>query len=124
MENNLVKFIFATPQRPQRPPIHLEIETADNAWKRFLGLMGRKALPKAQGLLLAPCSSIHMCFMRFSIDVIYLDKDMQVLKIATHIRPWLGMSCCLSAHAALELTSGEAQRLGIEKGMVLKRISK
>lgn len=119
MERKLMPFAFTAPGE-KREPISLEIELADSARKRFLGLMGRKSLPPGRGLLLAPCSSIHMCFMRFAIDVIYLDKEMQVLKIASHIRPWLGMSCCFAASSALELADGEAKRLGIKKGMTLK----
>ncbi len=86
--------------------VKLQIELADNFWRRFLGLMGRKRLPAGRGLLITSCNSVHMCFMRFPIDVVYFDKDYTVLKIVRRLRPWLGVSFCRGAYAALELTAG------------------
>ena len=100
----------------------LSVEEADTFLKRFLGLMGRGKLPQGQGLLLSPCSSVHMCFMRFSIDVLYLDGEGRILKIVSHLRPWIGLSLCPGARAALELAAGEAGRLGLREGMRLKRV--
>jgi len=94
----------------------LSVETADNFLNRFLGLMGRKNLEKGRGLLLAPCNSVHMMFMRFSIDVVYLDKDYSIKKIVRCIRPWIGVSMCFGAWAVLELKSGEAERLNLQVG--------
>ncbi len=99
----------------------LEIEIAKTFFSRLRGLMGRKKLEKGRGLLLAPCNSIHMLFMRFAIDVIYLDKDFCIKKIARDVSPWIGMSVCLGAWAALELPSGEAQRLKLEIGQKFTR---
>ena len=58
----------------------IQLEVADNFVKRFLGLMGRKNLPQGQGLLITNCNSIHMCFMKFPIDVIYIDEDWKIKK--------------------------------------------
>ena len=58
----------------------LKIKIANNFFKRFLGLMGKKKLPGGEGLLIAPCKSIHMCFMRFSIDAIFIDKNFVIKK--------------------------------------------
>ena len=58
-----------------------QLEIADTFLKRFLGLMGRKKIPEGQGLLILPCNSIHMMFMRFSIDAVYIDENF-VVKIA------------------------------------------
>ena len=92
----------------------LKIMIADNFYLRLRGLMGRNRLPDNTALLLAPCNSVHMCFMRFSIDVIYLDKDFTVLKIVKNLRPWTGLSFCRKAWAALELNAGEAERFEFE----------
>ena len=100
----------------------IHIETADTFFKRFLGLMGRKKLPPSTGLLITPCNSVHMMFMRFSIDVIYLDKDMKVLKIVKHLPTWVGLSACLKAESAVEVAAGEADRLGICEGMRLVEV--
>jgi len=60
-----------------------QLEIADTFLKRFLGLMGRKKIPAGQGLLILPCNSIHMMFMRFSIDAVYVDKNFVMKKFFT-----------------------------------------
>lgn len=106
---------------PSSAPFLKEIEIliADTFLTRFAGLMFRKKLPAATGLFLAPCNSVHMCFMRFSIDVVYLDKEYNVVKIVKNLRPWIGLSMCPNAWAVLEMTAGEAERCGLEVGQRL-----
>ena len=94
----------------------IRAEVADSFLRRFRGLMLRRALPADGGLLLAPCASIHMCFMRFAIDAVYLDDARRILKIAPHLLPWLGLSCCRGAWGCLELPAGAAARLGLAVG--------
>jgi hypothetical protein len=94
----------------------LEIIIADSFLMRFAGLMFRKKLPAATGLLLAPCNSVHMCFMRFSIDVVYLDKEYNIIQVVKNLKPWVGLSMCAKAWAVLEMTAGEAERCGFETG--------
>lgn len=103
---------------PQGAPF-LEILIADSFLTRFAGLMFRKKLPPATGLLLAPCNSVHMCFMQFAIDVVYLDKDYKIIKIVKNLKPWFGLSMCRKAWAVLEMTAGEAERCGFEEGREL-----
>ena len=97
----------------------IRVEVADSFLRRFRGLMLRRALPADGGLLLAPCASIHMCFMRFAIDAVYVDKDFTIQKIARHLRPWIGCSWCPGAHGVIELPSGTAEALGLERGQKL-----
>lgn len=94
----------------------IDVELADSFFSRLRGLMFRRRLNEGCGLLLAPCNSVHMLFMRFAIDVIYLDKDFCIKKIVRDLTPWLGMSICLGAWGALELPSGEAERLRLKVG--------
>ena len=98
----------------------LNVLRADSFFTRFAGLMFRKKLPAATGLFLAPCNSVHMCFMRFSIDVVYLDKEYNIVKVVKNLSPWLGLSMCPKAWAVLEMTAGEAERCGLEMGKSLK----
>ena len=97
----------------------LEIIKAENYFTRLAGLMFRRKLPAATGLLLAPCNSVHMCFMRFAIDVIYLDKEYNILKVVKNLKPWIGLSMCNKAWAALEMKAGEAERCGLKVGTQL-----
>ncbi len=94
----------------------LEILIADSFFTRLAGLMFRKELSPATGLLLAPCNSVHMCFMRFAIDVVYIDKDFKILKVVKKLKPWIGLSMCTKAWATLEMTAGEADRCGCRVG--------
>ena len=96
----------------------LNVDIADNFFTRFRGLMLRKSLASGQGLLIAPCNSVHMMFMKFAIDVVYLSKGYRILKIVRHLRPWFGVSMCSGAHSVLELKSGEADRLNLKVNQI------
>ncbi len=98
----------------------IDILIADTFLTRFAGLMFRKPLPPATGLFLVPCSSVHMCFMRFAIDVVYLDKEYNIIKVVKHLRPWIGLSICNKAWAVVEMTAGEAEHCGLEVGKRLE----
>ena len=99
------------------PP--LVVEVAASFVERFLGLMGRSELPPEKGLLIYPCSSIHMCFMRFAIDAVFVDKDLRVLKIYRSLPPWLGIGFSCGAWGVLEFAAGSAERYGWQVGDAL-----
>ena len=80
---------------------------ADSPRTRLRGLLGRRELPAGEGLLLRPSSSIHTWFMRFAIDVVFLDRELRVLRIVEAVRPWR-FAGCRGAHAVLELGAGAA----------------
>ncbi|MEI8139997.1 MAG: DUF192 domain-containing protein [bacterium] len=83
-----------------------ELIVADTFWKRSVGLSGRSHLKTGQGLLLRPCGSIHTCFMRFPIDVIFLDDHNQVVKTRQNVAPWRLVWGGRKAHAVIEVQSG------------------
>lgn len=99
----------------------LNIKVADTFLTRFMGLMLRKRIPLGEGLLIAPCNSVHMCWMRFSIDVVYIDKNYNVLKVVENLRPWIGMSACWKAWGVIELPSGSVKQYGIKAGNKLHK---
>ncbi|MFC4767933.1 DUF192 domain-containing protein [Effusibacillus consociatus] len=100
----------------QQVQIPIQIEKADKFVSRFTGLMFRKKLPENKALLLVPCKSIHMFFMRFPIDVMFLDKNNRVVKIVENLRPWSLVPPVRSAHSTLELPVGAIRRHGIQVG--------
>jgi uncharacterized membrane protein (UPF0127 family) len=61
---------------------------ATTFWRRFRGLLFRRGLTAGEALLLAPCGSIHTCWMRFAIDVAWLDVHGIVLSVTQGVRPW------------------------------------
>ena len=91
---------------------------ADTALSRMKGLLGRSELPPGDGILIRPCNSIHMFFMRFAIDAIFVDRNGKVVKVAPNVKPWR-MSAARRAHAVIELAAGEAERRGIAPGEVV-----
>lgn len=75
-------------------------------WQRAVGLLGRSALADGEGLLLAPCRSIHTCGMRFPIDVVLLDRHVQVVRCLRQVVPFRVTPPVWRAWAALELAAG------------------
>lgn len=109
-------------QRPQQQPTALELQPADTAWRRCRGLVGYLSLAPAHGLWIRPCNSVHCCFMRFSIDVIYLDREDRILRIRHRLRPWR-FSLCWRARSVIELAAGECRRLAIQPGDRIQCVS-
>jgi uncharacterized membrane protein (UPF0127 family) len=98
------------------------VEVAEGVVSRFLGLMGRAELPEGHGLALRPCNSIHMFFMRFPLDVLFVDGDGRVVRVLHSIRPWRASTLVRGAKAAIELPAGTAQRAGIVPNAVVRLV--
>ena len=94
---------------------------ADRPLARMRGLLGRRGLDEGEGLLLKPAGSIHMFFMRFAIDAVFLDRDLAVLAVHADVRPWKTASH-RGAKAVVELGAGEAARRGIAPGLKLRLV--
>ncbi len=93
-----------------------EVRVARSLWHRFWGLMGRRSLPEGHGVLLVPCTSVHTFFMRFPIDVIFLDRDSRVVRIIPAMKPWHTALGGRGARSALELEAGAAEANGLQPG--------
>jgi len=88
---------------------------ADTIGRRMRGLLGRKSLPPGEGILLRPAWSIHTAFMRFPIDVVFIDPEQVVIRIDHALRPFKTASC-RGAREIVELAAGECERRGLEVG--------
>jgi uncharacterized protein len=94
-----------------------QLEVAENLFARGLGLMGRSRLPENGGLLIHGCNGIHMMFMRFSIDAVFVDKQGVVVKLYRRLLPWLGLVPLVwRADKVAELPAGAIDRHGIRVG--------
>ena len=91
------------------------VVVADRAHRRMRGLLGRRYLRAGEGMVLRPAWSIHTAFMRFPIDVVFLDADQVVLRIEPDVRSWRTASC-RGAREIVELAAGECRRRGLEVG--------
>lgn len=84
-------------------------EVAGHSAARNKGLLGRTGLPEGGGLWIVPCESVHTFFMRFPIDLVYIDRKKIVKKVRSNVGPWK-LSACLSAHSIIELPAGTVSR--------------
>ncbi len=73
---------------------------------RMKGLLGKKGFQKGEGLVIPACKCIHMFFMKFPIDVIFLSKDNRVVGIIKKIKPFRMSPYFSSAQKAVELPAG------------------
>ena len=81
----------------------IPLNVADSFKSRFLGLMGQKE--SNHGLLLHPCNSIHTCFMRYPLDLIFLNAENQVAAIKRVVKPFAFVMPIKSAVKVLEFPS-------------------
>jgi hypothetical protein len=88
---------------------------AERPLTRLRGLLGREGLEPGEGLLLRPASAVHTYFMRFPIDVVFLDRALVVVGISDGVDPWRAASR-RGAKAVLELPAGESSRRGLAVG--------
>lgn len=99
--------------RAARAVSGLRVRVAEGFWARFAGLMFSRSLPEREALLLPRCPSVHSCFMRYAIDVVYLDRRGLVTKLVSNLQPWRASLGGRDAAHALELAAGSIQRLGL-----------
>jgi uncharacterized membrane protein (UPF0127 family) len=100
----------------------LLVRIADNFLTRGLGLLVGSPLGAAEGLLIAPCGSIHTIGMRYSIDVVFLDRHARVLRVCDDVRAGR-FRFARGARGALELRAGIAARYGIALGVELPELA-
>ena len=97
------------------------VEIASSFWGRFMGLMGRPALPPGTGLWLLG-NGIHMFFMRFAIDAVFLgrrgpDGTRPIVGLHAGLAPWTGLVPLVrGAEGVLELPTGTIRASGSELG--------
>lgn len=89
-----------------------DLRPAHGLVSRTLGLMFRGRLADGEALDIRPCSSIHMMFMRFAIDAVFYDRDFRVTKVASNVRPWIGLAFGgRGTKGVIEMRSGTANAL-------------
>jgi uncharacterized membrane protein (UPF0127 family) len=93
-------------------------QLAGNGPNRRKGLLGRDSLADGEGLWIVPCEAVHTFWMRFPIDLVYLDRRHRVVKALSNVRPWR-LSGCLRAHSVVELPAGTVLHTGTKPGDAL-----
>jgi uncharacterized protein len=93
------------------------VQAAVDSESRRRGLLGRTSLEDA-ALVIAPCNAVHTFFMKFPIDVVFVDRTGRVLRIAASVPAWR-MTASWRAFATIELAAGTTTRTGLAAGHAL-----
>ena len=88
---------------------------ADQFFCRLRGLLGRAPLTRNQGLLITPCSQVHTVGMKYSLDIIFMDKTGRITKCVTNLKP-NRIAASFKAHHTLEVCSGHINTHQIKVG--------
>ena len=91
------------------------VELAETRKARRRGLLGRDSLPTGSALMLIPCFSVHTAFMRFAIDILFIDRDGCVVRTVSRLAPWR-MAAAWRAHSVVELPAGTLESCSVKVG--------
>ncbi|MBT3584233.1 MAG: DUF192 domain-containing protein [Halobacteriovoraceae bacterium] len=97
----------------------VDVEIASTMFSRMKGLMFENEMKGYDGLLIKPCNQIHTFFMKYNIDVVFLDKSNKVVKVIENLKPWRLTPLYFSASKVLEL-KGNTIGARIQKGETLE----
>jgi uncharacterized protein len=99
------------------------LNCAESSAERRTGLLKHTKLDEGEGLWITPCEAVHTFFMKFALDLIYLDRKKRVRGVRRAVPPWR-MSMCFAAHSVLELPVGTIERSRTEAGDELEFVAK
>lgn len=102
-------------------PLGIQVRCAFTWPSRAIGLLGTDPLCPATALWLRPCAAVHTVGMRYSIDVVFLDPQGQVIKMVSPLLPFR-WAACRRAYSVIELRRGVAEQLGLQVGDELKAV--
>jgi len=104
-------------QRETHSIAEFTVSMATTILTRARGLLFRTALENNQAMLIAPCNSVHTCFMDYRLDVVFLDKERKVMSIVENVKPWR-FAAHLKASKVIEFKAGVVAQIGMVVGDV------
>ena len=107
-----------TLRHPTTGSVVATVNKLDGFWEKGIGLIGRSSLEPATGVWLSDVASIHTFFVRFPIDILFLDRQFRLLKSARGVSPWNPLVRCPGAWHTLELAAGTLDSL--DRGLIGK----
>jgi uncharacterized membrane protein (UPF0127 family) len=116
VENKIYKLILKNGE-----VVSHKMVTATNIFSRMLGLMFSAELPNCDGFLISPCNSIHTFFMRYPLDVLFLDKNFKIVKVIYGLSPWRMTWIYFKSSHVLEMKAGTMKK-GLNAGETLEAI--
>jgi len=99
------------------------VRVADSFWSRLVGLMNKNTILSNEALIITRCQSIHMFFMRFAIDAVFVDKNNTVVGLVRNIKPWQLSPIFFKASYVVELLPGAISKAKIEHGETIALVS-
>ncbi len=93
-----------------------QVQVATSFYQRTKGLLGRTGIEKGEGLYITQCRSIHTFFMRFSIDILFLDSERKVTKVISELKPFRVAFGARRTIGVLELPEGTVDKNRCEIG--------
>jgi hypothetical protein len=98
------------------------LEIANTFWTRLCGLMLRRRLDAGHALWIRPCNGVHTFWMRFAIDVVFLDREMRVIKLVKNLRPFRVTMPNTAARSVIELPAHTIAQAGLRLGDQLRAV--
>ncbi len=102
--------------RPQSKIIVPKLQKATTFWQRTRGLLGTESIGADEGLWICPCSSVHTWFMNYDIDLIFLSKDLKVVKLCQRVSPFRMTLPKWSVHSVVEVQAGTISKVNLQIG--------
>jgi uncharacterized membrane protein (UPF0127 family) len=103
-----MRFEYELRDRDEGTNVVPHLALATGYWSRLIGLQSRRELGTTEGLLLSPCQSIHTCFLRFALEVAFLDKSGRIIGVVPKLRPWRMAFAPRGTCAVVEIASGRS----------------
>lgn len=96
-----------------------DVKVAKTFLTRTFGLIPRKSISKDEGLIIKPCCSIHTFFMKFAIDVLFINGKNEIVALYENVKPWRILPIHLSSGYVIELAAGNVYAKNIQKGDII-----
>ncbi len=93
-----------------------DLQIADRMWSRMKGLLGTAQLQPQEALWIHRCNSIHTFFMRYPIDCVFLDSEMNVKALVSDVQPGRMLMPIWGAQSVVEMKAGQISKLGLRSG--------
>ena len=107
---------FTAHLNSEKIPFLNNVKSAKKISHRMIGLLKHSHLPQDEGLWILPCHSIHTFFMRFSIDVVFLDDTHKVIDLYHSLRPYKLSRFVPKARSVIEMSSGILHQYNVKLG--------
>jgi uncharacterized membrane protein (UPF0127 family) len=93
-----------------------KLEVASTFFTRAKGLLGRDSMNESEALWISPCNNIHTFFMRFAIDLIFLNRDLVVTKTVPNVTPGRLVFASWKTASVIELKAGFLEKNPVQVG--------